>query len=360
MTVVIDGSTGEGGGQVLRTSLALAMVTGQSVEIHSVRARRKKPGLRRAHLTALLAARDVCGAEVRGAEVGSREVLFIPGEVSPGDYRFSIGTAGSTTLVAQTLLPALVLAGGLSRLVLEGGTHNPMAPPFDFLARAFLPLLERMGPRVRATLRRPGFHPKGGGEMVLEIEPCERLQGLSLLEPGRVRRRSVRSLLAHLPRHIAERELKLIARRTSWPQECFVVEELPNSRGPGNAVLIELEQENVTEVFTGFGELRVPAEKVARGAVRELQRYRKAGVAVGEHLADQLLLPLALAGSGSFTTLSPSGDQGGRALSLLGNQGGKPPALSGHATTQMELIPRFLDVRFEVEAREGGGVLVGV
>ncbi len=347
--LIVDGSAGEGGGQVLRSSLALAMVTGRRVRIHSIRARRKKPGLRRQHLTALMAARDVCGAEVHGAEVGSREVVFVPGDVRAGEYRFSIGTAGSTTLVAQTLLPALVLAGGPSRLVLEGGTHNPLAPPFDFLARAYLPLLERMGPKVRSTLRRPGFYPAGGGEMVLEIEPCEKLSGLELVEPGRVRRRTVRSLLAHLPRHIAERELRLIAKRTGWPRECFVVEELPSSRGPGNAVVIELEQENVTEVFTGFGKVRVPAETVARGAVRELHRYRKAGVAVGEHLADQLLLPLALAGSGSFTTLSPAGDQGGETLPL-----------SGHATTQMELIPRFLDVRFEVEPRDGGGVLVGL
>ncbi len=324
---LIDGSSGEGGGQVLRTSLALSMVTGQPFRIVKIRHHRAKPGLRRQHLTAVLAAREICGAEVSGAELGSVELSFVPGAVRPGDYAFAVGTAGSTTLILQTLLPALVLAAGPSRVRLEGGTHNPMAPPFDFLVHAFLPLLERMGPRVRATLERPGFYPAGGGSLAVEIEPCESLRGFDLLAAGKLRQRTARVLIARLPRHIAERELKWIASRTNWPDECYVLEELTASQGPGNVVLIEVASEHVTEVFTAFGEIGVRAEAVAGRAVRALRRYQKAGVPVGEYLADQFLLPLALAGSGSFKTLP----------------------LSPHATTQIELIGRFLDVGVEVE-----------
>lgn len=332
----IDGSQGEGGGQVLRTSLALSMITGTPIRIDKIRARRAKPGLMRQHLTSVLAAARVSGAHVQGAEVGSREISFTPSGVQPGVYHFAIGTAGSTTLILQTVLPALLLASGPSRLTLEGGTHNPMAPPFEFLERAFLPLVRRMGPRVEVTLERAGFYPAGGGRLSAVVEPTGGLAPLDLLERGEIRGRRGTVLLANLPEHIAERELRHLAQQTSWPEGSLEIRHL-DSAGPGNAVLLELAFDAVTEVFTGVGEIGVAAEKVADRAVQEMRAYLSAGVPVGEHLADQLLLLLALAGGGSFRTLP----------------------LSLHARTQADLIPRFLDVRIEVE-EEGANRLVRV
>jgi len=337
-TLHIDGSRGEGGGQVLRTSLALSMITGTPVRIDNIRARRAKPGLMRQHLTAVQAAARISNGQAEGAAVGSKEVAFTPAAVTPGDYHFAIGTAGSTTLILQTVLPALILASGPSRLILEGGTHNPMAPPFEFLDRAFLPLLRRMGPSVDVTLERAGFYPAGGGRLSVTITPTAKLQGFDLLERGEIRHRRGTVLLANLAGHIADREVQTLGRLTSWEPGCFEVRRV-DSPGPGNAVVLELESESVTEIFTAIGEIGVSAEAVADRVVKEMRHYLTADVPVGEHLADQLLLPLALAGSGSFRTLP----------------------LSLHAKTQMELIPEFLDVGIEVVEEEGGrGWRVGV
>jgi RNA 3'-terminal phosphate cyclase (ATP) len=185
--IEIDGSFGEGGGQILRSSLALAIVTGQPVRLSNIRAGRRKPGLMRQHLTAVNAAAAICGATVDGERIGATELTFTPGAVRAGEYQFSIGTAGSTTLVLQTVLLPLLTAGGPSRIVLEGGTHNPFAPPFDFLERAYLPLINRMGPNVRATLERPGFYPAGGGRIAIEIEPATGLHGFDVVRARRRR-----------------------------------------------------------------------------------------------------------------------------------------------------------------------------
>ncbi len=326
----LDGSQGEGGGQILRTSIALAMVTGTAVRIRNIRARRSRPGLMRQHLVAVQAAARIGSARIEGAETGSSSLTFIPGEVKPGEHELSVGTAGSTTLVLQTVLPALLLASGPSWLVLEGGTHNPLAPPFEFLSRSYLPLVNRMGPQVHAELERPGFYPAGGGRMVVSVEPAPRLAGFELLERGEVRRRQATALLSRLPRHVAERELAEVARQTGWKSSEMEVRDV-ESPGPGNVLLLSVETDAVTEVFVGFGEKGVPAEEVAVRAVGEMKRWLDSGVPVGEHLADQLILLLALAGAGAFTTLP----------------------LSGHAATQVELIPRFLDVAFQVENTAG-------
>ncbi|MFN7134491.1 MAG: RNA 3'-terminal phosphate cyclase, partial [Myxococcales bacterium] len=186
--LTIDGSMGEGGGQIIRTSLACALITGKSFRITKIRARRAKPGLMRQHLTAVRAAAEIGDAEVTGAEVGSSELTFRPGKLRAGDYHFAIGTAGSTTLVLQTVLPALLMASGPSSVVLEGGTHNPMAPTYDFLERCFLPLVERLGPRVSTRLERPGFYPAGGGRWSVQLAPAP-LKGFELLERGELRAR---------------------------------------------------------------------------------------------------------------------------------------------------------------------------
>jgi RNA 3'-terminal phosphate cyclase (ATP) len=333
----VNGSEGEGGGQILRTSLALSMITGTPIRIQNIRAKRSRPGLMRQHLTSVQAAAQVSGARVEGAAVGSAEITFTPAQVRPGEHSFAIGTAGSTTLIVQTVLPALLCAAGPSRLSLEGGTHNPAAPPFEFLDRAFLPLVRRMGPRVEATLERAGFYPAGGGCLRVSVEPAGKLVGFDLLERGEIRERRATVVLANLPPHIGEREAREVAKLTSWDPSRIEIRRV-DSAGPGNAIVLELESEALTEVFTAFGEVGVPAEAVADKVVREMRRYLAAGVPVGEHLADQLLLPLALAGGGSYRTLP----------------------LSLHARTQVDLIPRFLDVRIEVEEGEDRTCLVRV
>lgn len=258
----LDGSHGEGGGQILRTSLALSMVTGTAVRIRNIRARRARPGLMRQHLVAVQAAARISGARVEGAEIGAAELTFVPGEVKPGEHDLAVGTAGSTTLVLQTVLPALLCASGPSLLALEGGTHNPLAPPFDFLDRSYLPLVRRMGPEVQAELERPGFYPAGGGRIVVTVEPSPRLSGFELLERGEVRRRRATVILSRLPRHIADRELGEVARLTGWESSALEIREV-DSPGPGNVLLLEIESESSTEVFAGFGEKGVKAEDVA-------------------------------------------------------------------------------------------------
>ncbi|HOX05700.1 MAG TPA: RNA 3'-terminal phosphate cyclase [Planctomycetota bacterium] len=325
--ITIDGSFGEGGGQILRTALGLSLVTGKPFRIEKIRAGRKKPGLLRQHLTAVNAAAEVGRAEVRGAALGSQELSFAPGEVRGGSYRWAIGTAGSATLVLQTVLPALLTAKEPSLLKLEGGTHNPFAPPFDFLQKAFLPLVCRMGPKVDVTLVRPGFYPAGGGCFKVEIQPAAQLSRIDIPERGEIKRRLARALVANLPLHIAMRELAVIGRKLNWPDACLKAEPVEGSAGPGNIVVIEVESEHLTEVFTGFGEKGRPAETVADEAVKEARSYIADSAAVGEHLADQLLVPMALAGGGRFRTVAPS----------------------RHTSTNAEIIGRFLDVAVKIE-----------
>lgn len=336
--ITINGSQGEGGGQILRSSLALSLVTGRAFKIDRIRAGRKKPGLMRQHLTAVNAATEVGQAKVAGASLGSTELTFEPGDVRPGEYHFAVGTAGSATLVLQTVLPALLCAPGPSALRLEGGTHNPWAPPFDFLTKAFLPLINRMGPTVGATLVRPGFYPAGGGEFHVTITPVDRLAPIELLERGETRRVTATAKVAHLSRSIAERELRVIAGKLGLSGDDLVVEEVAGSRGPGNVVTIEVACEHLTEVFTGFGERQVAAEAVAERAAQQARRYLSRPVAVGEYLTDQLLIPLALAGGGAFRTLG----------------------LSRHAETNIEVIQAFLDVEFEIDRQSPPGCVVRV
>jgi RNA 3'-terminal phosphate cyclase (ATP) len=302
----IDGSEGEGGGQILRSALALSMCTNQAFRIVNIRAKRDKPGLMRQHLTAVRAAAEICDGTVVGDEVGSLELSFRPGTVKPGNYSFSIGTAGSCTLVLQTVLPPLLTASMPSRIRISGGTHNKASPPVDFLQRAYLPLIERMGPRVSLELVRYGFHPRGGGEILASILPSARLSQLSLMERGARRAGYAEAYLAAIPLHVASRELEIVGKMLNWPGEQLHVRGLPNDVGPGNALTITIEHEAVTEVFTGFGEKGVSAEHVAKSAVERARSYLASAAAVGRHLADQLLLPMALAGGGEFTTLPVS------------------------------------------------------
>ncbi|WP_348715046.1 RNA 3'-terminal phosphate cyclase [Acidovorax soli] len=297
----LDGSTGEGGGQILRTGLALSMVTGRPLHITRIRAGRPKPGLMRQHLACVQAAVAVCNGQAEGAELNSRTLLFTPGAVCSGDYRFHIATAGSCLLVLQTVLPALMLADGPSKVELAGGTHNPMAPPFDFLERAFAPLVRRLGVGLELQLQRRGFYPAGGGELVAHIRPAtastQSLAPVDVLERGTLQNGWAEALAPGMARHIATRELETLGQRMGWTYEASQLRHPPTrqNEGPGNALIATLEYEHITEVFCQLGERSQSAEQVARRLVDEVRAYQRSAGALGPHLADQWMLPLALA-----------------------------------------------------------------
>ncbi|WP_256078864.1 RNA 3'-terminal phosphate cyclase [Massilia sp. YIM B04103] len=329
--IELDGSTGEGGGQILRSALSLSMLTGQPFRIRNIRANRAKPGLMRQHLMAVLAAAQVCGGEAEGAAVGSQTLTFTPGAIRSGDYEFAIGSAGSCTLVLQTLVPALLFADAPSTVRITGGTHNPMAPPAHFLQRAYARALADMGATVDFQLKRCGFYPAGGGEIVASIQPCGRLQPFEWITRGERRAAYAESFVAGIPPSVARRELETIGAGMGWGVEQLHERILPTEQGPGNALLLTLDYGNLTEVFTAIGEKSLPADAVARHVMREMRQYLASGAAVGEHLADQLMLPMALAGGGRFTTAT----------------------VSLHARTNAEVIGRFLPVRFVFDEVDG-------
>ena len=304
--LTLDGAQGEGGGQILRSALALSICLGRPFCMQNIRANRRRPGLQYQHLAAVKAAAEIARAQVSGAHKDSLQLVFRPGTVAAGDYRFDIGTAGSTSLVLQTILPALALAPARSTVVLKGGTHNPLAPPFEFLEAAFLPLINRMGARVEAALERRGFAPAGGGCIRTAITPAKQLRRLDVLERGALLRCRAEVILANLPIHIAEREIAVIGRLLGLSENDLHYTADASTPGVGNVVSILIESANVTDCFSTFGRRGLPAERVAEIAVKAAQRYLAAGVPVGDRLADQLLVPMALAGGGSFITLKPS------------------------------------------------------
>lgn len=331
--IAIDGSAGEGGGQIIRAALAMSIATGVPFRVDRIRARRAKPGLQRQHLTGVLAAATVCNAEVVGATLGSTSLTFRPGPLVPGAYRFAIGTAGSTLLVVQAILPALLADGAAWRLDLEGGTYNPMAPSFPFFARTLVPVLARMGAPVIAAQQRAGFYPKGGGRMSVEIPAGARLGPLELLERGAIVERAVTAVVSRLPREIAERELAAATARLGWDASAGRLDEV-DAFSPGNVVWIEVEAAHVTEVFTAHGERGVRAEQVAIAAADECAAYLAATAPVGAYLADQLLVPLALGAGGRFATT----------------------VISGHTRTQIDLLRHFLGVEVAVHDRGDGWI----
>lgn len=330
--IVIDGSEGEGGGQVLRTALSLSLITGEPFRIENIRANRSRPGVMRQHVTAVEAACAIGAAECDALTVGASSLEFTPGKVTPGAYHFAVGTAGSTGLVLQTVLPPLMIADAPSRLVLEGGTHNIYAPPFDFLERVFLPIVNRMGPRVTAKLIKPGFYPAGGGRIEVEIEPCRKLVPIELLERGALQAVKARAVVAALPGEIAVRELEAVEKVLGWPEEARRIEQLPERCGPGNILMLEAAFAHVTELVSGFGKLGVPAQSVGEQAAKRMAGYLASTAVAGPYLADQLLLPMALAGGGRFTTVKPT----------------------QHSLTAAGVIARFLGIAISLEERESG------
>jgi len=336
--LTIDGLRGEGGGQVLRTSLALSAALHRPFRLEHLRAGRRRPGLMRQHLTAVRAAAEISGAEVSGDELGSTEIEFKPQGVRAGDYRFAVGSAGSAMLVLQTVLPPPLLASGNSTLELEGGTHNPMAPPFDFLERSFLPQLARMGARVELELVRPGFYPAGGGLVRARITPVSEPQALELTQRGAAGEHTAEVLLANLPLAIATREKQVLRKHLGWTEERLTVRECHESRGPGNVVSVTLPFEHVVEVLSAFGEKGLPAVAVARRVALEARRYLASDAPVGEHLADQLMVPMALLAGGSYRTFSPT----------------------PHSRTNAEVVGLFLEGAVTLQERGADDCLVRV
>ncbi|MEN9867958.1 MAG: 3-phosphate cyclase [Pseudomonadota bacterium] len=326
--IALDGASGEGGGQILRSALALSIITGKPFCIENIRGNRPKPGLMRQHLVAVQAASKICNAKTSELKLGASSLLFEPGQVVGGEYEFDIGSAGSCTLVLQTILPALLFADTASQISIKGGTHNPMAPPLHFLQRAWLPQLAKMGVQMELGLERFGFFPAGGGKVVAQIQPCRQLLALHLDGPGARVDAFAESYVAGVPGTVALRELDFIRRGMNWADDKLHPRTLPDSQGPGNVLILTLQQEQVTEVFCALGEKSLSSEAVANQAMQQLRRYLKSGAAVGEYLADQLMLPMALAGAGSFT---------------VGH-------VSPHARTNAEVIAQFLPVAIRFEA----------
>ncbi len=294
--ITIDGSYGEGGGQILRTTLSLSALLGIPVRIEAIRANRKKPGLMPQHLTAVKALQEICQARVEGVAIGSKELRFEPGRVNPGDYSFDVGTAGATSLIFQSLLLPLVLSGGESAVRLKGGTHVPWSPPFHYLSRVFLPVLARMGIRVEMDLRKWGWYPKGGGEIEARIKPVRHLMPLSLEEPWKADWIKVLCASSHLPGHIRERERRQVEERLSQKNLAAHYELIEGpSPGQGNVVFIVAGGSPAEAGFSSLGQRGKRAEQVADESADSLLAFLESGTSVEEHLADQLVPFLALA-----------------------------------------------------------------
>ncbi|WP_225781333.1 RNA 3'-terminal phosphate cyclase [Xenophilus sp. Marseille-Q4582] len=339
--IELDGAEGEGGGQILRTGLALSIVTQRPLALTRIRARRPKPGLMRQHLACVQAAAAISGAQVQGAELGAQALHFVPGPVRAGDYAFGIASAGSCTLVLQTVLPPLWLADGPSRVQLQGGTHNPMAPCFHFLDAAYAPLLRRLGGDLQLDLRRHGFYPAGGGQLGAQITPAPAPgpRPFDLMARGPRLSAHAECLVPGLARQIGTRELRVLHEALGWSGEQLRIGPARQDEGPGNVLMATLAYAHSTELITVFGERGRPAEDVAQDLVQQVRAWERSGAALGEHLADQWVLLLALACWRSGC---------GAAFTCTG--------VSEHLRTNCAVIERFLPVRIALEPAAGDGL----
>lgn len=312
--LVIDGSYGEGGGQILRTALALAAITGQPVRIEKIRAGRQNPGLAAQHLTGVRAVAAICDAQVSGDELGSQTLTFAPGgSPQSGDYVFDVaearegGSAGATSLVLQTILLPLALAGGDSTATIRGGTHVAWSPPFDYARDVWLPTLAQMGPVGELELVKWGWYPVGQGEVRVTLKGmggASRLSPLQLVERGELLRVRGRAVAANLPSHIPQR---MATRARSLLEDAGIATRVEPLRVraacPGAGIFVTAEYENVRAGFSALGAKGKPSERVAEEAVAALLAHHETHTSLDQHLADQLVLPLALTGEASSFTV---------------------------------------------------------
>ena len=336
--IEIDGTHGEGGGQILRTSLSLAALTGKTVHITRIRAGRRKPGLMRQHLACVKAAAEITGGTLSGAELNSQEITFAPGKIRAGDYRFQVGTAGSTILIAQTVIPVLLAADGVSHVVIEGGTHADNAPIYDFFEQVYLPTLRRMGAEVTAELDAVGFYPAGGGRIRLEIRPVTQWKRFDCLETGALRRATLTALGHDIEPKILTDEIALCSRALAGKIELEGQAIDPGSAGPGNVLFAKLEYEHITELFSVCGGFEIPRRQVGERVAGLVGKYLMLGAPVGRFLADQLLLPMSVGAGGRFLTQPPT----------------------KHTTTNNDVIRQFLPVEIELVNCENGTFIIEV
>jgi RNA 3'-terminal phosphate cyclase (ATP) len=337
MVVRIDGSVGEGGGQILRTSLALAALLAREVEIINIRRGRKVPGLQPQHLTAVRAIRDITGGRTLGDELGSELLIFMPGKCEGGVYEFDVSkiraSAGSVSLIFQAVLPALLFAPCPTHLVLKGGTHVPFSPPTTYVERVFLPLLQRMGGRASLKTIRWGWYPHGGGIVEADIEPVERLSAIDLTRREELVKIEGLAVVSHLPLSIAERLCRRLLQRLARYELVAEIELVhAPAAGRGAGLFVFARYGDVVAGFSALGEVGKRAEAVADEVYRALVAHHRSGKVADRHVADQLLLYMALAEGRSAITVSE---------------------ITPHLLTNVWVIERFLPVKFEVEGEVG-------
>lgn len=307
--VEIDGGFGEGGGQILRTALSLSCLFLKPFRIFNIRKNRKKPGLMPQHLTCVRAARLISNAEVAGDEIGSSELVFKPQTVKGEELFFDIGTAGSTSLVLQTIIPSLVFSYQRTRVILKGGTHVPFSPPFDYIAGVFALILEKLGIKIELKIESYGFYPKGGGEIIADIFPANNLKPLRITERGKVTRIRGCSGVGNLPLSIAERQRDAMIEKihSEIKDLTFPVEiEMMNVPTPGQGTFIYFhsESENTIAGFTALGKRGKRAETVGEEAAMDFIEYYSTNAAFDSHLPDQIVLYLSMSGGESVFTTS--------------------------------------------------------
>ncbi|MCI0462268.1 MAG: RNA 3'-terminal phosphate cyclase [Gemmataceae bacterium] len=332
--IEIDGSFGEGGGQILRSSLALSLVTGKPFHLRNLRARRPRPGLQPQHLMSVRAAATVGQATVRGDSKDSSDLTFEPGQVRPGRYQFPIGTAGATSLVLHTLyLPLALRADSPSEITITGGTHVSTSPSFDFLQTTWRGYLELLGLRLKLRMGRPGFYPRGGGVLEAHVQPCARLLGLQLETPPRPKNATGFSAVAGLPEDIARRQARRAANRLKDLGLKGDIEEQSWEGGPGTVLAVVLQTVPVPTLFFGLGERGKRAERVADEAVDQARDFLKADPpGIDSHSADQLVLPLALASGPSAFPVAQ---------------------VTQHLLTNVDVIRLFVERDVQIEGEEG-------
>lgn len=329
--IEVDGSHGEGGGQILRTSVSLSAVLKEPVRITNIRAARPTPGLARQHVTGIGAVSELCDAEVEGLSVGSKEVVFEPGTLTGGDFQFDVGTAGSISLVLQAcMLPAMMSKASV-RLTLRGGTDTRWAPPIDFLRLVHIPIIQRMGAYCEMNTVRRGFYPEGGGEVEVRITPCHALKGIMIGERGSFLRISGVAYAQNLPEHVVSRTRHAVMKRLVEQRDVKVVSDLSSGRSTGAGIVLAAEYERTILGMSALGERGVRAERLGEACAEDLAEMMRSAATVDEHMLDQLVPYMALAEGESL---------------VIGEE------LTGHAETNMWVAEKFLGSRFKVVKRE--------